>query len=186
MVLTWDIHGYAIVSADDRIADKGGRSPERLSNAADWTYFQAELDKAVLCVLGRRAHEAAGNPRRRRRVVASGTVHGLKEWHDAWWWNPADLSIGEMLGELAEAGDRIAVPGGRKIFDLFRGFGFDCFHLTRNDAVRLPGGVPLFSDVLLGLSAERCLEAGGLRPGPTEVMDTEAKVTLTVWRRPTG
>ncbi len=184
MAHTWDIHGFAIVSTDDRIADKSGLLPERLNNEADWAYFQSELDKAALCVLGRRSHEAAGNARRRRRVVASSQVHGLEERLDAWWWNPGDLSIGEMLGELADAGDRIAVPGGRKIFDLFRAYGFDCFHLTRNDAVRLPGGVPLFSDVLIGLSAELCLEAGGLSPGPTEVMNSDGKVTLTVWRRP--
>ena len=42
------IHGYAIISDDDRIADSGGRTPPSLRNDADWAYFQRELDGADL------------------------------------------------------------------------------------------------------------------------------------------
>ena len=41
------IHGYAIVSADDRIAGKDGRMPPELHNDADWKRFQAALDPAL-------------------------------------------------------------------------------------------------------------------------------------------
>ena len=46
-----EIHGYAIVSDDDRIADARGVMPRALLNDADWAYFQAELDRADLVVL---------------------------------------------------------------------------------------------------------------------------------------
>ena len=48
-----EIHGYAIVSEDDRITDGSGATPEVLRNQADWAYFQRELDRADLVVLGR-------------------------------------------------------------------------------------------------------------------------------------
>jgi len=49
----WPIVGFAIVSADDRIADAGGAMPDALRNEADWQRFQAELDASALTVLGR-------------------------------------------------------------------------------------------------------------------------------------
>jgi len=54
------IHGYAIVSADDRIAIAGQDAPG-LHNEADWAYFQRELDRADLVALGRLGHEANPN-----------------------------------------------------------------------------------------------------------------------------
>ncbi|MDE3175476.1 MAG: hypothetical protein KGM15_05120, partial [Pseudomonadota bacterium] len=60
-----EIHGYAIVSQDDRIADAAGIMPECLKNDADWAHFQAELDRADWIALGRASHEAAPNQRGR-------------------------------------------------------------------------------------------------------------------------
>src|SRR5271169_3255695 len=48
LVRMQEIHGYAIVSDDDRIADASGGMPTTLRNEADWAYFQAELDRADL------------------------------------------------------------------------------------------------------------------------------------------
>ncbi len=71
--VTIQIHGYAIVSDGrphhrfDRRGDPGGSG-----NEADWAYFQRELDKADLVVLGRLGHEANPNTKGRppsRRVV---------------------------------------------------------------------------------------------------------------------
>ena len=66
--MSLEIHGYAIVSDDDRIADASGAMPEALRNEADWAYFQAGLDAADWVALGRASHEAAPNLRRRRRL----------------------------------------------------------------------------------------------------------------------
>jgi hypothetical protein len=78
------LHGYAIVSEDDRIADAQGRFPDALKNEADWAYFQAGLDRTVLTLLGRRSHDASPNAKGRLRLVMSGSVAGLERRTDAW------------------------------------------------------------------------------------------------------
>src|SRR5215208_610893 len=99
-----EIHGYAIVSQDDRIADASGETPPALRNEADWAYFQAELDRAALTVLGRLGHEANPNPKGRNRLVLSRAVAGLEHRPEAWWWNPARLSWFEAIAEILPRG----------------------------------------------------------------------------------
>jgi hypothetical protein len=181
-VPTFELHGYAIVSADDRIADAAGIFPDALKSDADWRTFQAELDRAALSLLGRASHDAAPNPRRRRRLVVSGSVAGLVERPDAWWLNPADVPLVEALARLLPDGGRVAVPGGQGVFDLVRaGVGFTGFHLTRNIAVTLPGGRAVFAGCEQGRSAEEILAADGMTPEAP--VDLEPGVALTVWRR---
>ena len=177
-----DIQGYAIVSEDDRIADANGAMPDVLRNDADWAYFQAGLDEADLSVLGRLGHEANPNRRSRPRLVLSSGVRGLERRPDAWWWNPADLPWERVAGTILPQGGRVAVPGGRRVFDLFLAIGYDAFHLSRAHGVRIPGGVALFSDCDAGRSAEEVLAGQGLRAGPTRVLDPHGPVTLAVWR----
>lgn len=181
-VPTHELHGYAIVSGDDRIADAAGVLPNGLKSDADWIYFQAELDRAALSLLGRVSHAAAPNPRRRRRLVASSAVSGLVERADAWWWNPADIALAEALAALLPEGGRVAVPGGQGVFDLVRAtLGFTAFHLTRKDAVTLPGGRAVFAACDHGATPEAVLAGDGLTPAPAVTL--EPGVVLTVWRR---
>ena len=183
MIDGYRIEGHAIVSADDRIADRDGNTPPELSNEADWLRFQKALDEAAVVVLGRLSHAANPNARRRNRLVVSSGATCCERRSDAWWWNPAETPLADALREVAPKGGIVAVPGGRLIFDLFLGIGFDAFHLARANAVRIPGGMPLFSAVDDGRSADDVLRAAGLRARPAEVIDPEADVTLTVWRR---
>lgn len=177
------IHGHAIVSADDRIADASGLTPAALRNEADWHRFQAALDGAAVTVLGRLGHEANPNAKGRRRLVLSSAATGIEERADAWWWNPAMVPAGEALHRAAPGGGVAAVVGGRRVFDLFLEAGFDAFDLARARKVLLPDGVPLFSEVLAGAGADDLL-ARDLVAGPTELLDADADVTLTVWTRP--
>jgi hypothetical protein len=177
-----DIRGYAIVSADDRIADHEGRMPPALMNEADWAYFQAELDRCDLVALGRASHEAAPNTRSRRRLVVSRSAPGLVERPDAWWWNPADLAWADVAARLLPSGGRVGVPGGQGAFDLFAAIGFSAFHLSRAERVRLPGGRGLFSRVEGGESAEAIFADLGLAPSLTVPIDPAAGITLTIWR----
>lgn len=178
-----EVHGYAIVSADDRIADAEGRMPAALRNEADWRYFQAGLDAADLVVLGRLGHEAHGNPKGRPRLVVSGGAARLERRTDGWWWNPARLPWAEAAAQVLPRGGRVAVPGGRGVFDLFLTLGYDAFHLSRAEAVTLPDGVPVFSACDGAATAEALLERAGLRAGPRQVLDPAGPVSLTVWRR---
>lgn len=183
MIDGYRIEGHAIVSADDRIADRDGNIPPELSNEADWLRFQDALDAAVVVILGRLSHAANPNTRRRNRLVISSSATCCERRGDAWWWNPAETPLADALKEVAPEGGIVAVPGGRLIFDMFRQIGFDAFHLARANAVRIPGGVPLFSAVDDGRTADEILAADGLVAGPAETIDPVADVTLVVWRR---
>lgn len=176
-----EIHAYALVSADDRIADASGVMPQSLHNEADWAYFQAELDRADLIALGRTSHLATPNRRRRRRLVLSRQARGLESRADAHWWNPAETSWAEVAAALLPEGGRIAVPGGQAAFDVFVGLGLTAFHLSRAAEVRIPGGRGLFAACERGVAAEDVLAGAGLLAGPTELIDAAASVTLTVW-----
>jgi hypothetical protein len=178
-----EIHGYAIVSRDDRIAGADGRTPDALRNEADWAYFQRGLDQAGLIALGRLGHEANPNPRGRRRLVLSRTANGLERRDNAWWWNPGRVAWEEVCAALLPAGGRVAVPGGRDVFDFFLGVGYDAFHLSRAERIRIGAGRALFAACDAGIGAAAVLERAGLRAGPTETLDAAADVTLTVWRR---
>lgn len=174
----WSIHGYAIVCARGCIADAAGVLPPALMNNADWAYFQDELDRADITVLGRKSHEAAPNPKGRIRVVMTRSAEGLEKAGDAWLWNPARMRARDMLAAMLPEGGRVAVPGGRGAFDLFLGFGFDGFHLSRKEGVALDGGTSLFSTPG---APEDTMAAAGLRAGETIPLDPEDGVTLTVW-----
>ncbi|MHA1158739.1 MAG: hypothetical protein ACTSP2_08360 [Alphaproteobacteria bacterium] len=178
------VHGHAIVTADDMIADASGRIPPTLQVEADWQRFQAALDAAVITVLGRKGHETHPNRRRRRRMIVSAQVTGLSKRTDGWWWNPADIQAGEALATAAPTPGIVAVPGGQRMFDLFLGLGFDEFHLTRVPDVSLPDGLPVFSAIGAGLSADEVLTRHGLTAGVPEVLDGEQNVTTTVWSLP--
>jgi hypothetical protein len=183
MIPGYRIEGHAIVSADDRIADPEGNTPPELSNEADWLRFQRALDAAAVVVVGRLSHHANPNTRRRNRLVVSSSATGCERRADAWWWNPAGTPFAEALRLAAPGGGIVAVPGGRLIFDLFRTIGFDAFHLARCGDVRIPGGVPLFSAIDVGVPADAVLAADGLVAGTPEVLDPIANVTLVVWQR---
>lgn len=177
------MHGYAIVSDDDRIADAFGSTPDSLRNDADWAYFQEELDRADLVVLGRAGHLANPNRRDRRRLVLTSRVDGLRRDDDAAWWNPATLSWAQACAVLLPEGGRVAVPGGRRVFDLFLEIGYDAFHLSRAAGVRLTGGTALFSACDEGLSAAEVLSCAGLVPAGSRILDPAVPIALTVWGR---
>jgi hypothetical protein len=181
-----EIHGYAIVSDNDRIADASGQTPAVLRNDADWAYFQAELNKSALTVLGRLGHEAHPNPRGRLRMILSSSSSGLERRADGWWWNPEKLPWDQAIQTVLPDGGRVAVPGGRQVFDLFLRIGYGAFHLTRAEGTFVAGGVPVFSGCNGGRSAEDVLSESGLRLDIRRILDPALPVTLTIWRSSSG
>lgn len=176
------IDAYAIVSADDRIADADGRLPPELMNDADWRYFQSELDSCDLIVLGRVSHEATPNLRRRRRLVMSSQAAGLERRADGWWWNARNIEWEAVAAQLLPQGGRVATPGGQGAFDYFLPR-LTAFHLSRAHRVRLHAGRGLFAAVDRGEAAESVLAQAGFTAGPPEQIDAAAGVDLTIWRR---
>jgi hypothetical protein len=179
----YKIHGHAIVSADDRIADRYGVTPPSLRNDKDWERFQASLDGAAVTVLGRLGHEANPNLKGRTRLVLSSSAKGIEHRADAFWWNPEEAPLADALAGAAPAGGIVAVPGGRRVFDLFLAIGFDEFHLSRATRVTIPDGIPVFSEVLAGRNAADILAAHGLVADPVEMLDPAKAVEFTRWRR---
>jgi hypothetical protein len=178
-----EIHGYAIVSDDDRIADSSGLTPASLRNDADWAHFQSELDRADIVALGRLGHQANPNFKERRRLVLSSAAHGLEQRAETWWWNPAITPWRDVAAKLLPNGGRVAVPGGQAVFDLFMAIGYDSFHLSRAGGVVLDGGRSVFAACDNGLNADSVLGNAGLHPGGPQIIDAAARVSLNIWRK---
>lgn len=182
----YSVHGHAIVSADDRIADAEGRMPKALRFTADWRRFRAALNEAVVVVLGRLGHELHPESSGRKRIVVTrGTTHPAPA-PDLVFWNPLQTPLRDVLVSVAPEGGVVAVPGGQGVFDLFLQIGYDEFHLARANRVTLGDGVGLFAGVEGGTPAEVLLREGGLAPGPTEMLDADEDLTVTVWRPVAG
>ncbi len=182
-VADYRIEGHAIISDDERIAGPDRQTPATLRNEADWRRFQAALDAAAVILLGRRSHEANPDPKGRNRLVVSSSAEGVERRGDGWWWNPAEASLMAALTTAAPQGGIVAVPGGHLVFDLILKLGFNAFHLVRVAGVHIPGGVPLFSEIDTGRTAAEVLTRHGLVPGPVEILDRQAGVTLERWLR---
>ncbi len=177
-----EIAGYAIVSDDDKIAGADGLLPPSMRNEKDWEYYQRALARSDLIVFGHRSHELEPNVRGDQRLVISRGADGLEQRADGWWWNPARATWTEVAKRLLPLGGAVAVPGGKGVFDLFLGIGFDVFCLSRAHGVALPGGQAIFSACDKGLSAETVLSSAGLRVSEKIALDPARGVEMSVWR----
>jgi hypothetical protein len=179
-----EIHGYAIISDDDKIAAADGLLPPSMRNDKDWGYYQNALAFSDLVVFARASHELEPNTRGDRRLVISrSAAGGLEQRVDAWWWDPAEVEWGEVVARLLPSGGVVATGGGEVAFDLFLGIGYDAFHLSRAKGVKLPGGRFVFSACNARVSAEAVLTGAGLRVAETIPLDPEHGVEMRVWRR---
>jgi hypothetical protein len=181
-VTRWSIEGHAIVSDDDRIADRDGHMPPSLRNDADWAYFQRHLDEAAIVVTGRKGHEAHPNKPGRRRLVFTTNAgdRGFSRDGDVSFVDPARFDIDEALRIIAPAGGVVAVAGGTLVFDWFAERRmFAAFHLGRARGVALPGGRPLFSRKA---AAKKMLCDIGLTLRDRHALDPAARIDMLVFR----
>ena len=173
------VEGHAIVSVDGMIAAADGTMPPALRNEADWRIFQAALDAAALVVLGRLGHDRHPNPGRRRLVLTRSVeaLEGDPADPLTQLWNPAGMSIGDVLAQLGIAEDTIAITGGTGTFDLFLPL-LDRFVLSEVRDLSLPDGIPCFSKGHPRL----VLPGAGLEARDMELIDRG--VVQTQWVRP--
>ena len=178
-----EIHGYAIVSDDDKIADAKGEVPASLRNDKEFAAYQQALAQADLVVFARKSHENEPETHGRPRMVVSREARGLENRAGVWWWNPADIGWRDVVAQVLPQGGHVAAPGGQGVFDLFLGLGYDVFHLARARGVRLPGGRAVFSACEAGVSAEAVLQQHGLEHAERIEVDAAQHVEMNIWRR---
>jgi hypothetical protein len=177
-----EIHGYAIVSDDNMIADAHGEVPPSLRNAKDWEQYQRALASSDLVVFARKSHENEPETHGRLRMVVSREAKGLENREGVWWWNPGQAKWPDVLVRALPQGGHVAAPGGRGVFDLFLGIGYDVFHLARARGVKLPGGRAIFSECENGLSAEAVVERHGLHHVERIDLDPDHHVEMNIFR----
>jgi hypothetical protein len=98
-------------------------------------------------------------------------------------WNPAGASFEDARCALGAPDGVLAVIGGANVFGLFLEIGYDSFHLSRANNVRLPSGRRLLPQARPDVTPEEILASHGLKPGPEQVLDAAAGVTLVNWSR---
>lgn len=185
MIGPYRVEGYAIVSADDMIADGDGEMPGTIRNDADQKFLQNELDRAAAVIHGRHSYEGGPRAGRRKRLILTRQVAVIApdpSHPNALLWNPGGAALETALEALGVAAGVIAVIGGTEVFGFFLPF-YDAFHLSRAARAKIPGGRPLFPQVGALATAEDVLAGYGLSPGPRRDLDAAAGVTLTTWER---
>jgi dihydrofolate reductase len=179
------IEGYAIVSSDFMIADADG-TMDALKFEVDQQFFLASLDAAAAVVHGRHSAEGRLGAARRHRLILTCRIVALARDprnSRTLLWNPAGASFEDAWRALDAPDGVLAVIGGTDVFGLFLEIGYDSFHLSRAKNVRLPGGRRLFPEVRHEVTPEEMLASRGLKPGPEQVLDAAAGVTLVTWTR---
>ena len=185
MALPDRIEGLAIVSADGMIADAQGIQPDPLKLEADQRFFHAKLDAATALVHGRHSGEGGAHMARRRRLILTRRIAGLArdpQSETAVHWNPDGATLEQAWAAFGLSGGLLTVIGGTEPFGLFLGIGYDAFHLSTASQAGLPGGRPVFPGIPPA-TPEELLAGRGLKPGPAEVLDPEAGLTLVTWTR---
>jgi len=179
------IEAYVIVSADGMIADGKGEMPPSIRNAADQHFFQDALDHAAVVVHGRHSHEGGPRAARRKRLILTRRVGGVapdSAHPNALLWNPIGAGLNAALDRLKVGDGVIAIIGGTEVFSLFLPQ-YDAFHLSRAANARIPGGLPVFSEVGPSATPEDVLARHGLKPGPRRDLDSAAGVSVVIWQR---
>jgi dihydrofolate reductase len=178
------IEGYAIVSLDGMIADRNGHMPDALRIDADQRFYAASLDAASAVAHGRYSHEQHPHSQGRRRLILTRKLAAIEPDASnplAVLWNPAGYPFVQACISMGLTGGVLAVLGGTDVFGEFLAIGYDAFHLSRAARVRLPGGRPVFPRDG-AQTPEDVLTRHGLSPGPVQVLDRHAGVTLVTWR----
>ena len=180
------IEGFAIISEDGMLADSERRIPPALVVEADQRFFHGSLEHAAVVVHGRRSHEGGPHADTRFRLVVTRSVASLAPHPTlpkTLLWNPQGATLEEAWARLGAPNGMLAVIGNGDVNQIFLDRGFDAFHLSRVDGVRLPGGRPVFPGIGPNRTPEDILAEHGLKPAAPHVLDEAAGATLVNWRR---
>jgi dihydrofolate reductase len=180
------IEGFAIVSRDGMLAGADGLMPNSLKFEIDQQFLDRSLDAAALLVHGRKSHETQPNSPNRRRLVltrSAGPFSLEPVEPNVWLWNPEITRFDEARAALGIDEGVVAVLGGTAVYDMFLP-SYAMFHLCRAEGVRLPGGVPVLSEVGERVSPDDVFRAAGLRLLEETTLDAAEELRHQTWVRP--
>jgi dihydrofolate reductase len=152
-----------VTSADGFIGRTPDEPPHLWASAEEQALFLADVAAADWSVMGRRTHEAADRPDRRRIVFS--TAGGAGEWRrpTQLWIDPGPLVPADLPGLVAGRHPlgKGLILGGTRVHDWFLGHAaIGRVHLTV-EPVTFGAGLPLFSHATG--PAEEVLAAAGFR-----------------------
>ena len=166
-----------VTSRDGLIARGAGDAPHLWASAEEQALFFADVEAADWSILGRRTHELADRPDR-RRIVFSTAAAGDGDWRrpGQLWLDPGRVGPGDLACRVAGVHPlrRGVILGGTRVHDWFLDRGaIDRVHLTV-EPLEFGTGLALFSAhpgppeaVLARLgfacTAQRQLNAAGTR-----------------------
>jgi dihydrofolate reductase len=197
---SFQIHGLAVVSNDGYIGRTATDITFDWSSGADKEHFFCALDRASLCIMGRKTHQLYPNKGQRSRLVISRSMPDATidpaDPH-ASFCNIDELSPYKLLQRIAstigtETNKPICVLGGSQIYRLFLEhpcLGFDSFELTVETKITHDAGVSLFPAIagqgLDGLM--RTLTRSGLQVEKHDFLTPDtARISLVANERFTG
>ena len=134
-----------VTSRDGFIARGSGDSPAGWASAEEQALFFADVEAADWGILGRRTHEVADRPDRRRIVLSS--AGGGWRRPTQLWVDPAGLKPDDLPGLVGAVRPlaRGVILGGTRVHDWFLAHGaIDRVHLSVEPVV-FGAGLPLFS-----------------------------------------
>ena len=138
-----------VTTADGFIARAPDEPPHLWASPEEQALFFADVEAADWAVMGRRTHEAADRPDR-RRIVFSGSA-GAGEWRrpTQLWIDPAGFGPEDLPGLVGHLRPlrKGLILGGTRVHDWFLAHGaVDRVHLTE-EPVTFGQGLPLFTGV---------------------------------------
>jgi len=178
------VEGYAIVSEDGMLANAAGIMPNSLKFEADQHFFERGLEAVDVVVHGRNSHERQARSYLRRRLILTRQIPAIEPDPSnelALFWNPAGASFEQALATLGTPARSAGIIGGTDVFGMFLDC-YDVFHLSRAPDVRLPGGRPIFPEVLKR-TPEEVLASHGLHRGQRLVLDPARGLAVVSWKR---
>jgi hypothetical protein len=178
------IEGYVIVSANGMLADANGLMPDSLKFAADQSFFENALDHVDLIVHGRNSYEDQPRSPQRRRIIVTGRIPAIAPDATnpkATLWNPAGAAFDDACRQAGVTSGTAAIIGGPVVFSMFMDR-YDTFWLSQAHRLDIPNGIGAFPGVPAE-TPQAILARHGLKPRERRVLDVNADVDLTAWRR---
>lgn len=180
---TWELHGYAMTCRNDCIATSQGEIPDALQFAIESKKFQAELDACAGVIMGHRAHDSIPNSKGRVRTILTRSVTALEHKEGGWWWNPATMSLENMLRMVASSGGKVAVNGGQTTLEHFIENGLNVLHVCRAESIAIQDGLKLLAACDRKTTVDDVLRADGWDLSERRLIDLKAPISISTWRR---